>query len=114
MGDRSFMIPDPPTSWHVYMVRCSDNTLYTGIAKDLERRIAAHNSPKGGAKYTRARQPVELVYAEPAASRSAAAKREYRLRRLPQRQKKELIAQWEIDKPFRQTDAGRAAATDTP
>jgi putative endonuclease len=78
--------------WYVYMVRCKDNTLYTGIAKDLTGRIAAHNSPRGGAKYTRSRQPVVLVYAEPAESRSAAAKREYRLRRLPLTVKLALIA----------------------
>ena len=52
------------SSWYVYIVRCNDGTLYTGITKDLERRLAEHNSPKGGAKYTRTRKPVTLVYFE--------------------------------------------------
>jgi putative endonuclease len=51
--------------WHIYIVRCHDGTLYTGITKNLERRIAEHNSDQGGAKYTRSRKPVKLVYAEP-------------------------------------------------
>ncbi|MCK5340152.1 MAG: GIY-YIG nuclease family protein, partial [Desulfobulbaceae bacterium] len=67
-------------AWHVYMVRCRDGTLYTGIATDLNRRIAEHNSEKNGAKYTRSRRPVCLVYSEKVESRSAAAKREYCLR----------------------------------
>ena len=48
--------------WYVYMVRCSDETLYTGITNDLEKRIEAHNSGKNGARYTRSRGPVKLVY----------------------------------------------------
>jgi len=83
------------STWHVYMVRCRDHTLYTGIAKDLAGRVAAHNAPRGGARYTRARQPVELVYAEPAESRSAATKREYRLRRLPLAAKTALIEEYQ-------------------
>lgn len=78
-------------SWYVYMVRCSDGTLYTGIAKDLERRIEAHNSGKGGARYTRARRPVTLVYAEEVESRSAAAKLEYRYKRLSLARKELLV-----------------------
>lgn len=78
-------------SWHVYIVCCGDGTYYTGIAKDLSRRISEHNSARGGARYTRSRRPVRLVYAEPADSRSAAAKREYQLKKLPLTRKKELI-----------------------
>jgi putative endonuclease len=78
--------------WHVYMVRCSDGTLYTGITNNLEKRIEAHNSDKDGARYTRSRRPVKLVYAEQAGSRSAAAKLEYRLKKLPRSKKKEF---WE-------------------
>ena len=84
-------------SWYVYMVRCSDGTLYTGIAKDLERRINAHNSGKDGARYTRSRRPVTLVYAEEVESRSAAAKLEYHYKRLSLA-RKELLVQssgWE-------------------
>jgi len=77
--------------WHVYMIRCSDGTLYTGIAKDLEKRIEAHNSGKNGARYTRTRRPVKLVFAEKAGSRSAAARLEYRIKRLPLEMKNRLV-----------------------
>ncbi|MCK5405134.1 MAG: GIY-YIG nuclease family protein [Desulfobulbaceae bacterium] len=80
------------TPWYVYMVRCCDGTLYTGISTDLDRRIAEHNSEKGGAKYTRPRRPVHLVYSEQIDSRSAATKREYCLRKLSASEKRELIA----------------------
>ena len=77
-------------AWHVYIVRCSDGTLYTGIARDLEKRIAEHNSEAGGARYTRPRRPVELVYSEEAPSRSAALKKEYEIKRLPRAGKENL------------------------
>ena len=83
------MIPDD--SWHVYIVRCRDGTLYTGITKDLERRITEHNSEKGGAKYTKPRRPVRLVYSEQAGSRSAAAQREYQIKKVSLKKKNELI-----------------------
>lgn len=69
-------------SWFVYMVRCSDDTLYTGITTDVTRRVAEHNGePKGkGAKYTKARRPVELVYTKRCRDRSKAAQYEYELR----------------------------------
>lgn len=76
------MIPKVETMWYTYMVRCQDHTLYTGIAKDPEKRLAAHNGGKNGAKYTRSRRPVRLVYLEAFPSRSAAAKREYALKQL--------------------------------
>lgn len=78
-------------SWQVYMVRCSDNTLYTGVARDLERRIQQHNHGNDGAKYTRARRPVTLVYNEPARDRSAAQQREYQIRKLSTAKKRQLI-----------------------
>lgn len=78
--------------WFVYMVRCADGSLYTGIAKDVSRRIAEHNGAAGaGAKYTRARQPVCLVYQETVASRSEAAQREYAIKQLTRAQKRSLI-----------------------
>ena len=77
--------------WHVYMVRCSDGTLYTGIAKDLDKRIEAHNSGKDGARYTRPRRPVKLVYSEQADSKSAAARLEYQIKRLPRAKKKRML-----------------------
>ena len=73
------------------MVRCSDGTLYTGITNDLEKRIEAHNSGKDGARYTRARRPVKLVYSEGVESKSAAAKLEYRIKTLTRSKKVELI-----------------------
>ncbi len=79
-------------AWFVYIVRCSDETLYTGVARDLEKRLRQHNHGKEGAKYTRARRPVELVYQEPAANRSLAQQREYRIKRLSAAQKRLLIA----------------------
>ncbi len=78
-------------SWHVYIVRCNDGTLYTGITKNLDKRIDEHNSGNHGAKYTRFRRPVTLVYTEQVESRSDAAKREYQLKRIPLIKKNELI-----------------------
>lgn len=78
-------------NWYVYMVRCSDRTLYTGIAKNVEKRVSEHNSEKGGARYTRARKPVVLVYAEQVSSRSEAARREWQIKHLSRDKKKELI-----------------------
>lgn len=77
--------------WYVYMVRCNDGTLYTGITTDLEKRIEAHNSGKDGARYTRSRRPVELVYSEQVESKSAAARLEYRFKRLPLAKKEILV-----------------------
>jgi len=79
------------TTWHVYMVCCSDGTLYTGITNDLEKRIEAHNSGKAGARYTRSRRPVTLVYSEQAGSKSEAASLEYRIKKLGRLKKKELV-----------------------
>jgi len=74
----------------VYMVRCADGTLYTGYARDPERRTLVHNAGRG-AKYTAQRLPVSLVYWEPCGSRSAALKREHQVKRLA-RSQKELLA----------------------
>jgi len=76
--------------WHTYMVRCHDHTLYTGIAKDLDKRLQDHNTGKG-AKYTKGRRPVTLVYAEIFPSRAAAARREYELKNLTRVAKQKLI-----------------------
>lgn len=76
--------------WVVYIVSCADNTLYTGITTDLERRIDEHNdaSPKSkGAKYTRARQPVTLKHSESFENRSVASKREYEIKSLSRAEK---------------------------
>jgi len=77
--------------WYVYMVRCNDGTLYTGITNDLENRIEAHNSGKDGARYTRSRRPVTLVYSQQAESKSAAARLEYQIKKLRRSKKNNLI-----------------------
>ncbi len=74
--------------YYVYMVKCADNTLYTGIATELERRIEEHNSSDKGAKYTRMRRPVSLVYSEEYPDRSAASKREYKIKKKMNRTEK--------------------------
>ena len=76
--------------WTVYIIRCADNTLYTGIARDVESRLAQHNSGKA-AKYTRSRLPVELVYREDAADRSAALKREHTIKKFTTEEKRALF-----------------------
>lgn len=75
---------------YVYMLRCADGTLYTGWTSDLARRVKAHNSGHG-AKYTRSRKPVTLVYSEEAADKPAALKREYAIKQLSHEQKEKLI-----------------------
>ncbi len=76
--------------WYVYILRCKDDTLYTGITDDLQRRLAVHNAGKG-AKYTRGRGPVELVYQEEVATKIEACKREYQIKQLSRPEKLELI-----------------------
>ena len=77
--------------WHVYLVRCGDGTLYCGITNDLAARLAAHRAGKG-AKYTRGRGPLELVYKRRVADQSRALRAEARIKRLSRAQKLELIA----------------------
>jgi len=77
--------------WYVYILRCADGTLYTGITNDLEKRVRAHLEGHG-AKYTRSRLPVELVFFENAESRSAATRREAEIKRLSRRDKLALFA----------------------
>lgn len=72
----------PEAAWYVYMVRCADNSLYTGITTELTRRIEEHNNGVSGAKYTRGRRPVELVWFEAVEDRSAASRREAAIKRL--------------------------------
>lgn len=76
--------------WYVYILRCADQTLYTGYARDLEARVNTHNAGKG-AKYTRGRLPVEVVYHETFATRSEAMSREIQLKKLTRPQKEALI-----------------------
>ena len=74
----------------VYLLRCRDGSLYTGITNDLPRRLAAHRAGKGSA-YTRSRRPLQLAYRERVADRSAALRREAAIKRLPREKKLQLI-----------------------
>jgi putative endonuclease len=77
--------------WFVYVVRCADGTLYTGTTTDAARRVARHNAGTG-ARYTRSRRPVVLVYTVRAADRGSALSREAAIKKLSRREKEELIA----------------------
>ena len=77
--------------WFLYVVRCSDDTLYTGVTTDISRRVHEHNTGSKGAKYTRARRPVELVYYVDFDNRSSAQKAEYTFKKLTRKQKNEVI-----------------------
>ena len=80
------------SDWYVYMLRCADNTLYTGITTNVERRVGEHNnSDHLAARYTRARRPVVLVWKEPHANRSSASKREAALKRMSRSLKEQLL-----------------------
>jgi len=79
-------------SWSVYILKCADNSLYTGITTNVERRLYEHNSDnKKGARYTRARRPVNLIYQENYKNRSEASKREHVLKSMNRRDKIQLI-----------------------
>ncbi len=84
--------PDSTTVWSVYLIRCADGTLYTGIALDVDRRYAEHEAqgPRT-ARYLRGRAPLELVYSREIGSRSEALQVEYRIKRLPKREKEALV-----------------------
>ncbi|MDQ7045887.1 MAG: GIY-YIG nuclease family protein [Sulfurimonas sp.] len=77
--------------YYVYILRCSDDTLYTGITTDISRRIDEHNNSDKGAKYTKLRRPVTLVYKEEQDNRSLASKREYAIKKLKRLDKIRLI-----------------------
>ena len=83
-------IPNTSQVNYTYIVKCSDETLYTGWTNDLEKRLRAHNSGKG-AKYTKNRRPVELVYFEEYDTKQEAMKREYAIKQLPREKKLALI-----------------------
>lgn len=88
---------EPPATggaeaWSVYLLRCADGSLYTGVAADLCRRLRQHNGELvGGPRYTSGRRPVELLWSEDAADRSAAQVREAQIKRLSRRQKLALL-----------------------
>lgn len=77
--------------YYLYVLQCADKSLYTGITVDVARRVREHNNSKLGAKYTRVRRPVQLVYTEEFADRSAASKAEYEMKHLTREQKLKLL-----------------------
>ncbi len=79
-------------SYFVYILECSDGSLYTGITKDVTKRLDEHNHSDKGAKYTKARRPVKLLFTEPSLDRSSASKREYAIKKLTRFKKLELIS----------------------
>jgi predicted GIY-YIG superfamily endonuclease len=84
------MAAEREPGWFVYILECSDRTLYTGVATDVEKRLSEHSAGRG-AKYTRTRLPVKLVYSEGADDRSAALRREHAIKRLRSADKRRLI-----------------------
>ena len=78
--------------YFIYILKCADGTLYIGSTNDLEKRLLAHNTSKTGARYTKSRRPVAIVYSEKLKSKSAALKREYALKCLTRAQKLKLFA----------------------
>lgn len=78
-------------SYFVYILECSDGSLYTGITTNITKRLNEHNSNKKGAKYTKTRRPVKLVYKETSENRSTASKREYAIKKLTRVKKLQLI-----------------------
>ena len=80
-------------TWVVYLLKCRDNTLYCGVTNNLSRRLRQHNGEiKGGAKYTQARRPCELVYHERCEDKSTAMKREYDIKQFSRIQKEQLFS----------------------
>ena len=81
--------------YFVYIIQCNDQTLYTGITTDLDRRVKEHNSSKLGAKYTKVRRPVKLVYSKDFINRSEASKEESRIKKLSRLEKINLLINYE-------------------
>lgn len=79
---------------YTYMVKCADGTLYTGWTNNVEKRLKAHNEGKAGAKYTRTKRPVELVYYEGYATKEEAMSREYAIKQLTRKEKLKLMDFW--------------------
>jgi putative endonuclease len=80
----------PKSTWHLYILECADSSLYTGITTDVARRIKQHESGEG-AKYTRGRAPLKLLYTKKFKSRSAASKRELEVKKMSREEKLDLI-----------------------
>ena len=80
-------------SYFVYILQCADDTYYTGIATDIKRRVEEHNGSEKGAKYTKSRRPVSLVYSEAFPDRSSASRREYEIKKKMSRAEKLRLIQ---------------------
>jgi putative endonuclease len=93
MKEPSIMSNESDHPYCVYILRCSDDTLYTGIALDVNKRLLEHNSSPKGAKYTHARRPVMLVYSENHEDKSSALKREIAIKKMSRLKKNILITQ---------------------
>ena len=82
--------------WYVYILRCGDGTLYTGITDDVQRRLSAHRAGKG-AKYTRGRGPLELVYTQQWEDKGSALRREAEIKKLTRQEKLQLCSRWKAE-----------------
>ncbi len=82
-------VPNRYLMWYVYIIKCNDNKLYTGITTDIDRRLTEHNTGHGG-RFTRVRKPVELVYSEKLSGKSAALKKEIKIKQLSRSEKLKL------------------------
>ncbi len=91
MTESSEPAKSPKTDWQVYIILCSDESLYTGITNDIERRLCQHAKGQG-AKYFRGRQPKQLVYLETGHTRSTASKKEAQIKKLRRAEKNSLVA----------------------
>jgi len=83
---------------YVYMLRCNDKTLYTGITNDLKKRVLAHNTSKAWARYTKSRRPVKLVWNKKVKDKITAMKLEYATKRIGKEKKEELVKKWKKKK----------------
>jgi uncharacterized protein (TIGR02453 family) len=102
----------PAMGWFVYLVRCADGTLYTGVSTDPRERVRAHNDGRG-ARYTRARRPVALVHVEAAVGRAAALRREWAIKQWPRALKETLVAPGPAEKPMKTRFPGFGPGTAT-
>ena len=84
--------------WHIYILECNDKTLYTGVTTGLKRRVREHNTAKAGAKYTKGRRPVKIVYSCLRKDKSRAQKEEHRIKKLARADKLKLIKEYEDKK----------------
>ncbi|RXJ90696.1 endonuclease [Arcobacter sp. CECT 8983] len=84
-------------SYFVYILECSDKSLYTGITTDVKKRLDEHNTSEKGAKYTKARRPVTLIYFEKSENRSSASKREYEIKKLSRTKKLQLVEKFKVN-----------------